>query len=543
MVSHPGEIVARFGRYEAIEKLDSSERVRRWRAWDPYIERMVTVLELVGVDPAEVFENSRELPEALSEWCGDIRIGRDDIIDFDPGRELGGAFAVVLPKSSAAGSADTDTPRRRRQESPASREPETRSAALTALYAAAIFLGGVIAGAVGLGLMSTPERATVVSSADSGSLGQVGDASRQDRSNEDRSNGDRSNEDNIGELTSGAAATATATMPPATATAVKDRPTEKPAPDRSNADRPVVSFDPPTGATIVVTGRPVVSASQKGAGKVRFEWRLDGTIVGKEPSVDVSKLDIGRSGVLEGVALGEDGSSLASGSWTLEPAPVAVPQPKVVVTAAPKRAGRGDVVVFSSSGIATDLECEWIIGGQARSRVCESVTWEVPADQPAGPMVVALRVRSAGGKWRRGEVIVPVAAVAQPEAKSPTPMRKSERPVVPSVPPTLAPPRAKATRAVPPALPTPPAKVPVADTTPEQAIATYYAGYKAKLQNNPRTSDAEFAYEVKNLARQGSGWVAEVERRVSIPGQAKDTRIESLSITSGASGLIAKALP
>jgi hypothetical protein len=84
MISHPGRILKRFGRYEAVEDLGAQERARCWRAWDPFLERFVRLAELPEVGQEELHRTLPRLDYALKVWLG----GEDPeaVLDFSPGR-------------------------------------------------------------------------------------------------------------------------------------------------------------------------------------------------------------------------------------------------------------------------------------------------------------------------------------------------------------------------------------------------------------------------------------------------------------------------
>lgn len=92
MVSYPGEILARFGRYEAVENIGPVERGLLWRAWDPYLERYVVVASLPDVDAAELHRLLPELDHALRVWLGGE--DPDAILDFAPGNRREPPFFV-----------------------------------------------------------------------------------------------------------------------------------------------------------------------------------------------------------------------------------------------------------------------------------------------------------------------------------------------------------------------------------------------------------------------------------------------------------------
>ena len=129
MISHPKKILARFGRYEAIEALgtpidrtadrstDAAGDLPEWHAWDPFLERYVNVIDLSALDPGEVFDRSRDIDIAVEEWTG-RRIDQSAIIDFAPGLAGSPAYVVFLPRDESAIASDIDTIGNRRRRPP-----------------------------------------------------------------------------------------------------------------------------------------------------------------------------------------------------------------------------------------------------------------------------------------------------------------------------------------------------------------------------------------------------------------------------------------
>lgn len=104
MISYPGDILCRFGRYEAVEDLGTSGAAHLWGAWDPYLDRFVVVVELCGVDPTQLFHGMRVVETALERWTANKIGGEDLMLDFSPGSPDASAFIVV----AAAGEEDAD---------------------------------------------------------------------------------------------------------------------------------------------------------------------------------------------------------------------------------------------------------------------------------------------------------------------------------------------------------------------------------------------------------------------------------------------------
>jgi hypothetical protein len=93
MISHPGRILKRFGRYEAVEDLGLQQRARCWRAWDPFLERFVRLAELTEVGQEELHRTLPRLDNALKVWLGGE--DPDAVLDFSPGGLQGPAFFVL----------------------------------------------------------------------------------------------------------------------------------------------------------------------------------------------------------------------------------------------------------------------------------------------------------------------------------------------------------------------------------------------------------------------------------------------------------------
>ena len=102
MISYPGEILRRFGRYEAVEELERAGTARLWGAWDPFLERFVIVVELRDVDPRELVAGLRGLDAALERWT-DARVRGDEVVlDFDPGEGEEPAYFVIAADEEPA---------------------------------------------------------------------------------------------------------------------------------------------------------------------------------------------------------------------------------------------------------------------------------------------------------------------------------------------------------------------------------------------------------------------------------------------------------
>lgn len=93
MISYPAEIVARFGRYEAIAPLDERGTANLWKAWDPYLERFVLVVALPGLDQAELCRLGPDLESLLEDHL--LGPPKRRVLDFAPPTGRTDAFFVV----------------------------------------------------------------------------------------------------------------------------------------------------------------------------------------------------------------------------------------------------------------------------------------------------------------------------------------------------------------------------------------------------------------------------------------------------------------
>lgn len=94
MISFPGAILKRFGRYEAIEDLGARLRGHFWRAWDPFLERYVLVAALPDLDPAELHRALQGFDGGLQQWLGEE--DRGVVLDFGPSGPDHSAFFVFM---------------------------------------------------------------------------------------------------------------------------------------------------------------------------------------------------------------------------------------------------------------------------------------------------------------------------------------------------------------------------------------------------------------------------------------------------------------
>jgi hypothetical protein len=95
MISYPGDILARFGRYEAVEDLGPAARAHLWRAWDPYLERSVVIAALPDLEQNEMYRTLPDLGRVFKEW---LDVDEPSIVlDFGPGGGDEPPFLVFPP--------------------------------------------------------------------------------------------------------------------------------------------------------------------------------------------------------------------------------------------------------------------------------------------------------------------------------------------------------------------------------------------------------------------------------------------------------------
>lgn len=100
MISYPAEIVARFGRYEAVAQLEQKGRGSLWKAWDPYLERFVLVVALPELDQAELCRLGPDLESLLDGHLLGPTANRR-VLDFAPPSGGADAYFVVELGSAA----------------------------------------------------------------------------------------------------------------------------------------------------------------------------------------------------------------------------------------------------------------------------------------------------------------------------------------------------------------------------------------------------------------------------------------------------------
>ena len=93
MISYPGEILARFGRYEAVEDLGLRAEAHVWKSWDPYLERFVLIIVIPPGDQAELHRLGAEVGTLLDRYLGETP--RRRILDFAPPGAENLAFFVL----------------------------------------------------------------------------------------------------------------------------------------------------------------------------------------------------------------------------------------------------------------------------------------------------------------------------------------------------------------------------------------------------------------------------------------------------------------
>lgn len=93
MISYPGDILARFGRYEAVENVGPRGGADAWKCWDPYLERFVLVVVVRREDQAELPRLGADVGRLLDRYLGEKP--RRRILDFSPAGASHAGFFVV----------------------------------------------------------------------------------------------------------------------------------------------------------------------------------------------------------------------------------------------------------------------------------------------------------------------------------------------------------------------------------------------------------------------------------------------------------------
>ena len=385
MISHPGDIVHRFGRYEAVEDLGRNGSGHLWRAWDPYLERFVLVAAAPNLEPAEMFRQVKT-PEALleRELGAEFAQGRP-IFDFGPPTRATAAF-FVLPLDAAQ---PPPSP------SPAPPEPRDAAAPQAPARRGALILGTVAAFAVGALLGSF--------------LGHRADTSQPAVAEAPSAKGDQLARPAAVEPNLAPTATRRADTPPAAVI-----PTEAPS-----APAPVAAAvpDPPPGVIRLATGesrRFSVAFSDSTQAAV---WRLDGTQMRSGADFEYrSKFAEPPGAHSLQLTVTDQGSGVAiDHSWTIitETNNVAP-----VVRVGGARAVRvGEVVALTGDVQDADLKrgdevrCEWSIGGRVAGTNCRGLEWRAPA--AAGTQVVTLTARDAAGAAATSKLDLVINAAAR----------------------------------------------------------------------------------------------------------------------------------
>lgn len=543
MISYPGDILQRFGRYEATEDMGPCEQGRLWKAWDPYLERFVLVAALPAADQKEVFRESPDPQALLEQQLGEAFARGRTILDFGPPTQDAPAF-FVLP---------TAEPRRGAAPAPAAPLPaqgERRLARRGALIIAgvAMFTVGAVLGAQ-LAPMSAPTSAT--------------DARRPP----------------LGPA-------------PAPTSAARVEPSRPPAPIATATRQPLAftRLEPLQGAVRVRTGSSMkFSADVSGAAATRFAWRLDGAQVASAPAFEYAPSRSDPPGVHSLHLTVTDSASGAAIDhvWSIVTEEVNT-APSVRIAAPSRAVEAGKVLVLTADvsdpdePVGDSVTCAWAIDGEVLSSKCARFEWKVPRNARPGKRIVTLEVRDTQGGSSSDEVAVPIdaprptptkvtapppgptsaAAAAAPIAATPTigvapiaptptevaeakptatlaapatPTSAPTEPDTPAPPPTLAP----AATPMPENTPVPtarPATVapPSAGDTP--AIAAAITAHNRAQLNAKGLKSAGVKIEVIEVQSDGDGVRVRARRTIELPSQAPQRGEYDYTLTRSAGG-------
>jgi len=487
MISYPGEILRRFGRYEAVEDLGASGAAHLWGAWDPYLERFVIVVALPAVEPGVLAEGLRVVDAALERWTAGKLGGDDLILDCSPGERDEPAYLVVATTDEAEEaesgavalpqavdedrSADAIVPA-----PPAARAPEREPVVVTAeeVFARPLALrSGLVPRALVIA-------ALLLVGAASGFLARMltgpddpGGAPEPRSATPARAGGGVPTRPS-----------ATARRPSATAIPVAPTATEAPAapPVGAAASTPRATM-PPT------TEKPTVTPTSKG--------------VPTETAAPAAPSD-------EPGASAEPTRTPLAGArtWRWGKLQMEIAAPRHAV--AP-----GDVVRLHATlaGLSAEerrrLECEWSVNGTPMSRVCDELELRIDPEAPSAPIRVAL---TAQGQTK--EVTIAVRALP------PTP---------PSGSPAATAGRARGTPASPPpvAITT---SVSAGETGARGAVTVYVRQQQQYLRERTKKPDARCVMKPPTLRPVGDGYEATVSYTLEIPGQSPASKTDTLRI-------------
>ena len=395
MVSYPGEILRRFGRYEAVESIGRAGLTDLWRAWDPHLARFVVVAVLQDVDPADVRTRIPNLDAALEHWTGGKYRHASQVLDFEPGREGANPFIVLALA----------------EESPAQRDLvagpiESRSGVRLRHWDLVAAVGGMLmAGALAWGLWRAFP----------------------------------------------ASVEPPVACPPATTVATADEQREAhaiptveeriAASSSTAAAQPLVTAEP----TAIVVDRVVqrwLAAyckdiedryEERGREQWRCSWQ-DVEISGAMQALDVAFTRIDRAvgkgreelevRVREQIRLtcaadgcrrlaappepGVEITARQAGVVTpTETVPAEVERrnhpPVVEILAAPQRVVPGERVVLESrvtdpdTSVGDEVQCEWSVDGKPLARLCWEFVWPVPTTTKYGNVIFTLKARDRHG--------------------------------------------------------------------------------------------------------------------------------------------------
>jgi hypothetical protein len=540
MISYPGEIIERFGRYEAIEEIGSPSRAQLWRAWDPFLERFVLIAALPGLDPTELHRAMRNLDGALARWTDGKCRNAAQVLDFAPSGEDEPAFFVLSPHQDSAASEveeqEASTPTR--LPAAAHRDAEAPPARRARLLDTARRRPGLLA-AIGVALLaaglttyvmrpaapqprvvptelapSTPPQATQEPGTRAGNapnavavVNQMAAAAREPQ---------------------GPAESASATPAGVALPEEQLEPARRAAPPEpqgrediaSKPAAPEARLEPPPGLIRMASGesREFAVKSEGGAG-LRYKWQLDGATVEETARYRVSSdaLQPNEKHALSVTASDWAGKTVASGLWTLA---VAVPNrpPVVSLSASAHEVNVGERLIVkarfrsaegagpSGSEPGDRFECEWAVNGQPKQRFCEELEWQVPQEASPGPVKIALTARERRGLATTQELTVtvrqpPVAPASAEAAAAPPPSGATAGAAVRSQPEA------------------PPVRALDDKTAAQQAIEAYFKRFESQLRAQPRTQEASVHFQVDRIELQGEHGNATGVRTVELPDQ------------------------
>lgn len=411
MIDYPGEILRRFGRYQAVESIRRGGLTDLWRAWDPYLERFVVVVVLHGEDPSDVPRRMSNLGEALQRWTGKVR-DASQVLDFEPGSGEEKPFLVLAV-------AEDDELERKLLAGPV----PSRSSALSRHWDLLVAAGGMLFAGVLAWMLrgvfrAPPERPVVRPPA--------AVAATEARREAARTASPPRTPRTAAPLAAVAAGPGTA-APTSTATASP----------RAAAPPTALDMDLLVGRWLTGYCRGIEDRyEQRGREQWRCSWR-DKQTSGSLPTVEVDftrverAVEPGRGAALELLTrehfrltcadaacrrlvsvpgTGRRGAAKQAGRTrsTKNLPPAASPQPPnhppvVEILAAPRRAVPGGRVILGSrvtdpdTSRGDEVECVWSVDGKPVARLCWELVWIVPKTKGYGSVTFTLTARDRRG--------------------------------------------------------------------------------------------------------------------------------------------------